>query len=162
MMKQIICFQEPGEMVQPSEEGIVVISNGLSISGEMVGVGGTKSVRNYVRKLLSGLEMSEVEITSMDLKFSNKGYNFMSVTLSTVESVEMILAINNPPLLNGKRVFIKPALFQPRRNMNRPVGKTKPNNRTRPMIKQQKLRNNTIFDFNEDFPEIGKTKSNKW
>ena len=41
-MKRIVCFQDVGEMVQPAEDSIVVISNGLSISGEMIGVGGTK------------------------------------------------------------------------------------------------------------------------
>ena len=156
-MKQIICFQEPGEMVQPAEDSIVVISNGLSISGEMVGVGGNKHVRQFLIKLLHDLGLDNVTITSMDLKFSNKGYNFMSITLSSIDAVDQILAISNPPLLGGKRVYIKPALFQPRRNMNRPVGKAKPNNqRGRPVKPRQKM-----FDLNEDFPEM-RRRQNKW
>ena len=163
-MKQIICFQELGEMVQPAEDSIVVISNGLSVSGEMVGVGGNKHVRQFLRQLLSDLGYGEsVAITSMDLKFSNKGYNFMSITLSSVEAVDRILSISHPPQLGGKRVYIKPALFQPRRNMSRPVGKAKANQRTRhtPNVKNQSKPKSAMFNFNEDFPEM-RHRQNKW
>ena len=165
-MKQIICFQELGEMVQPAEDSIVVISNGLSISGEMVGVGGNKFVRQFLMRLLEdlGFGVDSVAITSMDLKFSNKGYNFMSITLSSVEAVERILSISHHPQLGGKRVYIKPALFQPRRNMSRPVGKAKTSQQRthrHSNDKQSKPKNNVIFNFNEDFPEM-RQRQNKW
>ena len=167
-MKQIICFQELGEMVQPAEDSIVVISNGLSVSGEMVGVGGNKHVRLFFRQLLNSLGFvgESVRITSMDLKFSKKGYNFMSITLSSVEAVDRILSISHPPQLGGKRVYIKPALFQPRRNMSRPVGKAKTNQQrtTRHTNVKQTLKptNNAIFNLNEDFPEMRRQRQNKW
>ena len=161
-MKQIVCFQELGEMVQPAEDSIVVISNCLSVSGEMVGVGGNKSVRQFLMRLLDDLGFGNtVAITSMDLKFSNKGYNFMSITLSSVEAVDRILSINNPPQLGGKRVYIKPALFQPRRNMSRPVGKAKTNHRPRHSNERHQKPKNAMFNFNEDFPEMRK-RQNKW
>ena len=161
-MKQIICFQELGEMVQPAEDSIVVISNGLSISGEMVGVGGNKFVRQFLMRLLEDLGFGDtVAITSMDLKFSNKGYNFMSITLSSVEAVDRILSISHPPQLGGKRVYIKPALFQPRRNMSRPVGKAKTNQRTRHSNDKQQKPKSAMFNFNEDFPEM-RQRHHKW
>ena len=75
-------------------------------------------------RLLDELNYLDVNITSIDLKFSNKGYNFMSITLSSADAVSAILNVH-PPMLNGKKVYIKPALFQPRRNLNRPVGNKK-------------------------------------
>ena len=75
-------------------------------------------------RLLDELNYLDVNITSIDLKFSNKGYNFMSITLSSADAVAAILNVH-PPMLNGKKVYIKPALFQPRRNLNRPVGNKK-------------------------------------
>jgi len=71
-MKRLTCFQELGEIVQPAEDAIVVISNGLSISGEMVGVGGTKPTRSFIQRALTDLGFTDVEIFAMDLKFSNK------------------------------------------------------------------------------------------
>ena len=71
-MKRLTCFQELGEIVQPAEDAIVIISNGLSISGEMVGVGGTKPTRQFLERALKEQGFPEVEIFSMDLKFSNK------------------------------------------------------------------------------------------
>lgn len=71
-MKRLTCFQELGEIVQPAEDAIVIISNGLSISGEMVGVGGTKPTRNFIQRALLESGLADIEIFSMDLKFSNK------------------------------------------------------------------------------------------
>ena len=71
-MKKFTCFQELGEVVQPAEDGIVIISNGVSISGEMVGVGGTKPIRMFILNVLQQAGFQNVEIFSMDLKFSNK------------------------------------------------------------------------------------------
>ena len=71
-MKRLTCFQELGEIVQPAEDAIVIISNGLSISGDMVGVGGTKPTRQFLERALKEQGFPEVEIFSMDLKFSNK------------------------------------------------------------------------------------------
>ena len=84
----------------------------------------SKQTRNYIMRLLDELNYLDVNITSIDLKFSNKGYNFMSITLSSADAVAAILNVH-PPMLNGKKVYIKPALFQPRRNLNRPVGNKK-------------------------------------
>jgi hypothetical protein len=123
-MKRVTCFQDLGEMVQPAEDAMVVISNGLSISGEMIGVGGTRSTRTYIQKLLIDLGFPEVEIYSMDLKFSGKGYNFMSVSLSSALAAEAIINYY-PHQLGGKSVTIKPAIIQPKRNMSRPTGNAK-------------------------------------
>lgn len=71
-MKRVTCFQELGEIVQPAEDAIVVISNGLSISGEMVGVGGTKPTRKFIERALAESGFVDVQIFAMDLKFSNK------------------------------------------------------------------------------------------
>ena len=83
-MKRIICFQEVGEMVQPAEDSIVVISNGISISGEMIGVGGTKQTRKYISRLLSDLGFMDVTITSIDLKFSNKVRRILNLHISFI------------------------------------------------------------------------------
>ena len=123
-MKRLTCFQELGEMVQPAEDAIVVISNGLSISGEMVGVGGTKHTRDFLIRSLCDAGYPDVEIFSMDLKFSNRGYNFMSISLSSSKAAEAIIR-NNPKFLGNKKMMIKPAIFQPKRNMSRPIGNVK-------------------------------------
>ena len=85
-------------------------------------------------RLLDELNYLDVNITSIDLKFSNKGYNFMSITLSSADAVSAILNVH-PPMLNGKKVYIKPALFQPRRNLNRPVGNKKHDSKVRLSLK---------------------------
>ena len=71
-MKRLTCFQERGEIVQPAEDAIVTISNGISVSGQMVGVGGTKPTRDFIHRALTESGFSNVEIFAMDLKFSNK------------------------------------------------------------------------------------------
>ena len=104
----------------------------------------------------------------------------MSITLSSSDAVNCILGVH-PPLLNGKRVYIKPALFQPRRNMNRPIGNAKdsnynfsaPQNRNYFKLGQNERANgnnlnpnaktfNPKFDMSEDFPEFPKSRSSKW
>ena len=104
----------------------------------------------------------------------------MSITLSSADAVNCILGVH-PPLLNGKRVYIKPALFQPRRNMNRPIGNAKDSNynylggQSRNFYKNERNNVNNLnpnaktfnpkFDMSEDFPEFPKSRqarSPKW
>ena len=48
----------------------------------------------------------------------------MSVSLSSSKAAEAIIR-RHPPFLGNKKIFIKPAIFQPKRNMSRPTGNAK-------------------------------------
>ena len=48
----------------------------------------------------------------------------MSVSLSSSKAAEAIIR-RHPPFLGTKKIFIKPAIFQPKRNMSRPIGNAK-------------------------------------
>ena len=48
----------------------------------------------------------------------------MSVSLSNSKAAEAVIR-RHPPFLGNKKVFIKPAIFQPKRNMSRPAGNAK-------------------------------------
>ena len=94
-MKRLVCFQEVGEIVQPAEDAVIEVSNGLSICGEMVGVGGVKSTRTFM---------------SMELKFTGKGANFISVALSSSQAAQAIMQSTRPrwvarKLWRGRQFF---------------------------------------------------------
>ena len=48
----------------------------------------------------------------------------MSVSLSSSKAADAIIR-RHPPFLGNKKIFIKPAIFQPKRNMSRPIGNAK-------------------------------------
>ena len=109
-MKRLACFQELGEIVQPAEDAVIEVSNGLSICGEMVGVGGVKSTRKFIQRTLHECGFFHVEILSMELKFTAKGANFMSVALSSSQAAQAVIA-KHPPTLKGKKIVVRPAIF---------------------------------------------------